>query len=245
VSAQPRAAARPVAAPVPAAAPPGRGRSRRLLLAAVAVGLVLAAATWVVGFTGVLGVRSVTVTGLRALPAGTVLAAAAVERGQPLARVDTDAVADRVRAVPGVDRVAVTRAWPATLRITVTERQAVAVAVVTGVRWLVDRTGVRFQRVDRVPAGLPRLAVRDPRAGDPATAAGLSALTALGPPVRGQLLVVAANTPDSVTLTLRGGRTVIWGGAADPAAKAQVLAALLTRPGTVYDVSTPSVVTVR
>jgi cell division protein FtsQ len=38
---------------------------------------------------------------------------------------------------------------------------------------------------------------------------------------------------------------VLWGGAEDSAAKASALAALLSRPGTHYDVSTPSVVTVR
>jgi cell division protein FtsQ len=48
-----------------------------------------------------------------------------------------------------------------------------------------------------------------------------------------------------VTLTLRDGRTVLWGGADESAAKARVLTALLGRSGTVYDVSTPSVVTVR
>lgn len=243
MSAQPRALAR-VAVPVRPDVSAGRG-SRRLLLAAVLVLLLAGATGWVVGCTGVLGVRAVKVTGLRALPAGSVLAAAAVRQGQPLARVDTDAVADRVRAVPGVERVAVTRSWPTTLRITVTERRGVAVAGVAGVLWLVDHTGVRFQRLDRAPAGLPRLTVRDPRAGDPATAAALSALAALAPPVRAQVLAVGASTPDSVTLTLRGGRRVIWGGAGEAEAKARVLAALLTRPGKVFDVSTPSVVTVR
>jgi cell division protein FtsQ len=218
---------------------------RRLVVALLALVLLAGAAGWVVGYTSVLGVRTVAVTGLRTLPAGQVRAAAAVPAGQPLARVDTAAVADRVRAIPGVARVAVTRSWPSTLRIAVTERRGVAVATVAGSPWLVDATGVRFQQLPAAPAGLPRLAVRDVDPADPATVAALAALAALGPAVRAQLLLVAAQTPDSVTLTLRGGRRVLWGGAADSAAKAQVLAALLTRPGSVYDVSTPSVVTVR
>jgi cell division protein FtsQ len=38
---------------------------------------------------------------------------------------------------------------------------------------------------------------------------------------------------------------VFWGGGEDSAAKAAALGALLSRPGRHYDVSTPSVVTVR
>jgi cell division protein FtsQ len=220
-------------------------RPRRLVVVALGLVLVAGAAGWVVGFTGVLGVRTVAVTGLQALPVEQVRAAAAVRPGEPLARVDTAAIADRVRTIPGVARAAVTRSWPATVRIAVTERRGVAVVAVAGTPWLVDGTGVRFQQLPAAPPGLPRLAVRDVSAADPATAAALAALAALGPAVRAQLLVVAAQTPDSVTLALRGGRTVLWGGAAESAAKAQVLVALLARPGTVYDVSTPSVVTVR
>lgn len=220
------------------------GRRRVLGIAAAAV-LLAVLLGWLVGVSSLLGVRSVTVTGLRTLPAADVLAAAAVPTGQPLARVDTTAVAARVRAIPGVARVAVTRAWPRTLRIAVTERHGVAVTSVSGVLWLVDRTGVRFQRLDRAPPGLPRLAVRDVAPDDPTTTAALSAIVAIGPPVRAQLLVVTADTPDSVRLALTGGRSVTWGDGSDGAAKARVLAALLTRHGTVYDVSTPSVVTVR
>jgi cell division protein FtsQ len=245
VSGQPRTVPRPAAAPAGAGAPAGPRRPRRLVVVAVALMLLAGGTGWVVGFTGVLGVHTVAVTGLRALPAAQVSAAAGVRPGQPLARVDTAAVADRVRAIPGVARVAVTRSWPATLRIAVTERLGVAVATVAGVPWLVDGTGVRFQQLRTVPAGLPRLAVRDVGPDDPATTAALAALAALGPPVRAQLEVVTAQTPDSVTLALRGGRTVLWGGTDEPAAKARVLAALLARSGTVYDVSTPSVVTVR
>lgn len=245
MSGQPRTVPRPVTG---AGRDPLGGASRtprRLTVVAVLLAVLAGAAGVVVGYTGVLGVRTVAVTGVQTLSADQVRAAAAIRPGEPLARVDTAAVADRVRTIPGVARVAVTRSWPATLRIAVTERFGVAVAVVAGAPWLVDATGVRFQQVSAAPAGLPRLAVPDAGPADPATTAALTALAALGPAAREQLQVVTAPTPDSVTLTLRGGRTVLWGGAAQSPAKAQVLAALLARPGTVYDVSTPSVVTVR
>jgi cell division protein FtsQ len=44
---------------------------------------------------------------------------------------------------------------------------------------------------------------------------------------------------DRVTLTMRGGGTVIWGSDAQSALKAKVLGTLLTHPAHTYDVSVP------
>lgn len=239
-----RAPARPRVASGPGPAG-GGGDRRRLLIAAVVAVLVIVAAVWVVGFTGVLGVRTVAVSGTRALVADQVRQAAAVRVGEPLARVDTAAVHDRVAGLAGVARVAVSRAWPGTLRITVTERQGMAIVGRDGGIWLVDRDGYVFQRLAARPRTLPRLDVAAAGPDDPATAAALGALGALPPEVARQVLAVAAPTPESVTLTLTGRRVVVWGGTAEAAEKARVLTALLRRPGTRFDVSTPGVVTAR
>lgn len=234
-----------VAPPRPAPAMSARSSRRGLLLAIVAaVVVVVAAAGYVVGFTGLLGVRQVTVTGVRALSADQVRAAAGVPAGRPLARVDTGAVADHVRALPGVERVAVARSWPGTLRITITERHGVAVVRRAGAYWLVDPDGVVFQRAAGRPK-LPVLGLVDVRPDDPTSTAALAAVTALPPRLLAMVGTVRAATPEQVTLTLTDGRTVFWGGGEDSAAKASVLGALLSRPGRHYDVSTPSVVTVR
>jgi cell division protein FtsQ len=49
----------------------------------------------------------------------------------------------------------------------------------------------------------------------------------------------------SVTLTLTDGRTVVWGTTDRTDEKAEKLAALLTQPGKVYDVSSPDLPTVK
>jgi cell division protein FtsQ len=235
-------APRPAAAP---AEPADGGRRGKVLLGLAAAVVVLAAAVWVVGFTSVLGVRTVAVSGVRALSADEVRSVAAVPAGQPLARLDTAAVAERVRSLAGVARVAVSRSWPGTVRITVTERHGVAVVRRDGAGWLIDGGGVVFQRLPAGRRTLPLLEVPAAGPDDPATRAALSALTALPPEVAAQVTAARAPTPESVTLTLSRGRTVLWGGAGQAPAKAAVLTALLRRPGTHYDVSTPSVVTVR
>jgi cell division protein FtsQ len=52
---------------------------------------------------------------------------------------------------------------------------------------------------------------------------------------------VEAASPDDISLVLSRGRTVVWGSAEQSARKARVLALLLRRHATRYDVSVPDV----
>jgi hypothetical protein len=63
--------------------------------------------------------------------------------------------------------------------------------------------------------------------------------------VRAQVRSVSASGPESITLRLTGGRTVVWGNEAQSPLKALVLAALLNRKAAVYDVSAPGAPTTR
>jgi cell division protein FtsQ len=208
---------------------------------------VFAVATgWVVGFTGVFGVRQVAVHGASGtVPDATVRQVAAVPLGGPLARLDLAGIAGRVEHLPGVAHVRVSRAWPSTARIDVVERVPVAVVPEGAALWLVDVDGVLFQRVAKAPAALPTLVVPHPRQLDPAGRAALAVLGTVPGSLRAKVGVVEAPSPYSVTLGLRDGRTVIWGGPDDAALKAKLLVVLLTRPGSMFDVSSPSVAVVR
>lgn len=219
------------------------GRRRVVVSAAVAVA-VLAAAVWVAAFTGALGVKKVEIRGAGAVPVSAIEAAAAVPDGQPLLRLDTAGISRRVGAIPGIQHARVTRSWPNTVRIDVVERTPIAV-VPRGALYLVDSEGVLFQQVRAVPPGLPKLVVKQPGPADPATRAALVVIGSLSPELRSAVQVVEAPTPDSVTLGLRDGRTVIWGGPTDSPAKARALGPLLTRPGDTYDVSTPTIAVIR
>jgi cell division protein FtsQ len=220
-------------------------RKHAVLAAAAAVLVLTGCAGWVAGFTGILGVRSVVVHGTGAVPAGTVLAAAAVPAGTPLIRLDTAGISRRVGAIGGIRQARVSRSWPHTVRIDVVERTPLAVVPRGSALFLVDSDGVLFQQVSAVPPGLPRLVVARPGSTDQAMRAALVVIGSLAAPLRRAVQVVEAPTPDSVTLGLRDGRTVIWGGPQESAAKARVLGALLTRRGSSYDVSTPTVAVVR
>ncbi len=198
---------------------------------------------WLVTSSSVLGVRTVTVAGATRLTAAQVQGAAAVRLGTPLARVDTGAVSRRVGALAGVAAVSVTRGWPSTLHVTVTERQPVASMRQTG-RWaLVDASGTPFAVLARQPAGLPVLDLAHPGPHDDATRSALRVLGSLPPTLGRRITSIRAPSPSGVVLVLASGQAVIWGSPGDSATKAAAVAALAARGARFIDVSSPGVVT--
>lgn len=234
-----------------AAAEHSKAAYRRRRLLALGLLVVLLAAGGLLGgralllHVGRFQVRQIAVTGAGSVDPELVRAASGVRLGEPLLAVDTGAVRRRVAAIPAVAQVDVSRDWPSTLRVAVTERVPVALAASASGPVLVDATGLAYQAAPSPPPPLPRLAANRVAPDDPATRAGLAVLAALSPQLRGQVQVVTAAGPEDVSLKLAGGKQVRWGSPDGAARKAAVLAALLTQPGTLYDVSAPDLPTVR
>jgi cell division protein FtsQ len=195
-------------------------------------------------WTPVFGVRSVDVVGVRDLTTDQVVKAADVAMGTPMLRLDTVGITARVGVLPRVASVDVSREWPSTVLITVTERDPVGYRAAADGDHLIDVTGFDYATVTTPPPGLPKIALSTASPADPRTQSVVRVLTALPAQLRSQLVAVSAPTPGSVTLALANGKTVRWGDADDSARKAAVLGALLTRPGKVYDVSSPELPTI-
>jgi cell division protein FtsQ len=225
-------------------APRGAVQGLRLALAIVGLTVLTVALGLVLYFTPVMSARSLIVVGTGAVSRDEVLGAAQVRLGTPLLQIDTDRVADRVAAIRRVASARVQRQYPSALRITVVERVPVVVKDFPDGPHLYDHDGVDFATAPPPPA-LPYLDVDNPGPSDPATKAALAVLTALRPEVVAQVGRIAAPSVASITLTLTDGRTVIWGTNDRTDEKAQKLAALLTQPGHVYDVSSPDLPTVK
>ncbi len=207
------------------------------VVAIVGVGLILY-------FTPLMAARAIIVTGIGALTRDEVLDAAHVKLGTPLLQINTDNVADRVAAIRRVASARVQRDYPSALMITIVERVPVVVKDLPDGPHLFDRDGVDFATAPPPPA-LPYIDVDNPGPADPSTKAALAVLTALRPEVVAQVSRIAAPSVASITLTLNDGRKVIWGTNDRTEEKAQKLAALLTRPGRIYDVSSPDLPTVK
>lgn len=219
------------------------GRRRTLLLAGLFG--VLAVAGWLLLGSGLFLARQLQVVGVHRLTVVEVRRAAALSAGTPLALVQTGAVEARIARLPAVAKVRVVRVWPRGLRIEVTERKPLLAVPQPAGYLLVDRTGLAFAMAAKLPAGLTLAALATPRPADPATEAAIQVLAAMPPRLRSAMARLEATSPDAVTLVLRDGRRVVWGGPDRSADKALALASLLRRPGRTYDVSAADVVTVR
>jgi cell division protein FtsQ len=213
---------------------------RKLILGTIAVVLIGAAATWLVAFSSVFGVRSVDVRGVHVVTADQVRSAAKIANGTPLVRLDTDGIRSRVEALPEVASAKVTTSFPSTVIITISERIAIGVVKGSGGYLLVDRTGEQFRKVTSRPANLPLFVVPQGAAARQTGSAVATVAGALSARLRGRIDSIQAISPQAITLLFTNGRVVRWGGADRSATKARILPTLLHRPGTQIDVTNPS-----
>ena len=112
--------------------------------------------------------------------------------------------------------------------------------------YLLDDSGDPYLAVDSPPAGLVTVQLVAPGVGDPSTTAALAVAGALTPDFREAVASISARTAFDVELVLVDGRKIVWGEATDSATKMQILPALLAaREGSEYDVTDPTLVSVR
>ncbi|WP_370948287.1 cell division protein FtsQ/DivIB [Amycolatopsis sp. cg5] len=229
-----------------APSPARRAGLRRWWIALLSV-LTVVAFGYLLFFSSMLGLRSVLVVGAQSVSADQVRMVAAAPMDKPMLRLDTDEIRDRVATMPGIATVEVSRSWPSTVEIKVTERAAIAFFD-TGPAGdgfhLVDGGGVVFKTLKEKPPGLPELKLPLVSADDPVTRAVTAVLGIVPPQLQKQIVSASAKTPGSVEFTLTTGKTVRWGDADQTDRKAKVLAALLTQDGKLYDVSAPELPTV-
>lgn len=237
---------------------------RRTQLAVAALSVVTVAVVAVLAVHSALfGVRHVRIRGAVHSDLALIAREAGLDSSTPMVDVNGSAIAARLLRLPWVGTVRVTREWPATVRIQITERLPVAIApagpAAGGGHWaLIDQTGRVLDVGDAPSAGLLLLTGVAP-AGPPATQvdaeadAALAVAASLPPDLVQRLATVGPATklredPDT-DLGLRGGGVVLWGPPDDSANKIVALRTVLarvdlTRIGTI-DVRVPDAPTVR
>ena len=216
-------------------------RDHRWRLVMLGMAVLLAFGAWVLLVSSWLGVRDVRVSGLEHLAADDVTEAAAVARDTPLARLDTEAVRERVERLPGVAEASVERSWPHGVRITVVESTPVAVVLDGGTYSAMDHRGVLFRELDGAPRRLP-LVRADSLAEDSRTTAlseVAEVVSSLDRAIARRVDHVEVSSIDSIVLMLSDGDEVRWGSAESSQRKAEVLSVLLEIDASVYDVSVP------
>jgi cell division protein FtsQ len=223
--------------------PPRPGGPWRAAFFALTAVAILVAAVWALLGSSLLVARSVRVTGAPAAQQAELLRAAGIAAGTPLIRINTAAVARRVEQITQIQSAQVSRDWPDSVVIAVRERTP-ALAVASGGGFaLIDRFGVVIGHVATRPPGMTLLA--SPPAdlaslrGSPAIQAAVTVLRQLPPAIRLLVRAVAAPSANAVTLDLKHGITVLWGGTDRPAAKAAELTILMRTKASFYNLADP------
>ena len=224
---------------------PGRSGGRwKAAFFALMAAAILVGAIWALLGSSLLVVRSIAVTGIHLVPRAEVLRAAGIKPGTPLARISTRVIALRVERITQVESAQVSRHWPDAIVITVRERTPALAVAAGGGYALIDKFGVVVRPAARRPPGMvvlrsaPSSALASLR-GNPAIQAAATVLAGLPARIARLVRAVAAPSPAAVTLDLRGGITVAWGGTDRSAAKAAELTILLRSKATYYDLSDP------
>lgn len=218
---------------------------RRIAIALVAAALA-AGAVWLLWFSPYLVVRQVEVEGVSGSEAAAVSDLAEVPLGEPLMRVDTAAISERVRGQVAIAEARTSRSWPSTVTITVRPRTpALVLKNSQGQLEVVDASGIAFGVVPEAPHGVPLVeAASEAGRSKEALKAALSLIRTLPADLAGQVSAINVSSANLVTFTL-GQVQVTWGGADQPERKIQVLRALLKTGPAGIDVSAPDTPTTR
>ncbi|MCL1801288.1 MAG: cell division protein FtsQ/DivIB [Promicromonosporaceae bacterium] len=220
-----------------------RWRRVGIIAASVFGGAVLAGLVWLFAFSPLLVLRA---DGVRVSVDTDLLVAESKivqlldpRLGTPLARLNLARIRGEVEAVTGVDQARISRSWPGGVEIQVTSRTpAAAIPFAGGYTW-VDASGVVVgQKGD---AGeLPRLEVdtEEPRL----VVAALEVWRELPDQLRGETRNIAANSVDSLGVTLTSGQVIHLGSVEQLKLKIATAQALMANSPSarVFDVSSPT-----
>lgn len=208
-----------------------KGRRRlRVVLAGLLV-VALAAGALAVLHSPLLSARHVSVVGTAHTTRAAVLRAAGIHGHPPLIDVDPGAASARVEALPWVGTATVSRRWPDSVVVRVTERVAVAAVAAGTASYLVDGTGRILGPAPSTGLPLLRSPARPGRPGSilgPRAHPGLVVAAALARILPGRVQDVVVGSDASVTVDLGGGVRAVLGPASAVDAKLAALASVLT-----------------
>ncbi len=217
--------------------------SRRVVASVLLVIAVSVIAVGIALWTPLFAVKNIQVHGVKHLSAEEVVALSGLAVGDRMLGIDEHAAGNAIVQQPWVDRVTVSRQWPRTVTIDVTEREAVLFTAEQDGQHLIDADGVAFTIGDppQEAVGVSGDAVEDP-----AIMRQLAAAIAfIEQPIRTQLKNVTVVSAYDVTLHLKDGRSVYWGALQDNQDKARALKTVLSQNGEKWNISNPQLVTVR
>jgi cell division protein FtsQ len=212
----------------------------RILIAVVALFILLA---WVLGWSGLLAVRTIHVEGLSAkssISSSQLISQSGIHLGDKMARASATGLSELKRKYPRIQSITLKRRWPSTVTLVVKEKNAIAAVFFAGTYQLYGEDGFPFAQVASPPKDLPVISGHE--------TAGIKAAVAiyrsLPQDLAGQIVTLTARTNDLIEFTI-GKTRITWGSSDDSATKIKVLRVLLKTNAKKIDVSAPLAPTTR
>lgn len=218
--------------------------------------LFLSGITWAFFFSSMLALEKGKITIEHSETAGVsdTVDIAAVQRevdkavGTPLPRLATTAMRDKIKDIRGVRDAVLTRDWPRGLHVQITAREPViAIPDSSGSKdgyVLLDSDAVQVGRLAKPPKDLPVVEVPLDAANSRIVESVLAVVNALPSALSADVAKVEAASQDNISLKLRDGATVRWGGYEGTALKIEVLNTLRNdaeaKSAKLFDVSAPT-----
>ena len=232
-------------------------KSRRILTWLVIAIAVVAASYVLLGKSALLDVERVEIYGLHRVALAEVEERLGFHRGDPLLSVNSEEEARKLEVLPWVQVVDIERKWDGLITVDITERRAVALAMVAPKQWaLIDSFGRVLTGGLSNPPDLPRLSGVH-AAGVPGSymmedsKALLSVLGAFPSDLVLRVRSLRRDADGEIVGSLTSGEEVVFGDEDRLAAKVVALVTVLSHLGDqnrndkYIDVSTPTEVVVR
>jgi cell division protein FtsQ len=188
-------------------------------------------------FSSFFVVKKIDVMGEYFASKDSIIEAAGISIGTPLARIDSADVIQRVQEVAAVKEVEVRRVWPDRVILAVIERKPVAVTTASKGWTYVDIAGQRFGLSAAKPSNYVVVS-----SVDQATLKSAAEVAATAPEwLIDRVQRIRALTRDDIRIWFKNDAEIRWGSSERSERKAQVLEKLLLQKARIYDVSSPDV----
>lgn len=202
-------------------------KSRKVLATFTSIALIFGALTYLLAWSSIFSVTTVSVTGAPNMQAErAVLTIADIAAGEKIARVEPRATALRIESIDWIASAEVSRSWVSG-EVVISIKPRRPSALFNG--QTIDRGGAIFSLPGYVPQALPRISA-------PSTAAGLQALElyrVVPVTFQDQITSLTAFNESNFAISLNyGGRAIRiqWGRNEESALKVEVISALLNLP---------------
>lgn len=219
---------------------------KAIALITTAVVVLIAIAVAVAWFVPVFKVESIEINGAVRTDTEVAREVSGITAGDNLLRIDATGAAHAIAEMPWVASVTLNRKLPSTVDITLTEREAAVFIRRSDGDHIIDTEGQPIV-IGTPPVGT--IEVTGTREDDPEVLSAvidiISAIDDHDPKLREVIATIEAPDQFDILLRLTDGREVYWGSSENNHDKAVALSTVIQREGQRWNISSPSMVTVR